>query len=110
MKKYAHKIEIEVTPNNWIPVDASQLTDDHEEEIDIDIDPEILNGSSWYLDGDYTVPPREIRIISKTKAITIKEIDPGIYRKFKAACAGNGISVRQAVINFMTTYPKKEEK
>lgn len=63
MKK---RIEIEITPNNWIEISLDQLTDDHEEHPAVD-DPEILNGSSWYLDGDYTVPPMEIRIIETEK-------------------------------------------
>jgi hypothetical protein len=56
------EIEIEIFNGNWIPVDASQLTDDHENELDINIAPEILDGSSWYLDSAYTDPPRKIRI------------------------------------------------
>jgi len=55
------KLEIEITPGNWIAVEPEQLTDDHEQHPTTD-DPELLGGSSWYLDGDYTTPPREIRV------------------------------------------------
>jgi len=62
MEKYAHKLEILMPSGVWVAVDASQLTDDHEEEINVDIDPEIINGSFWYLDGNYTIMPMEVRI------------------------------------------------
>lgn len=56
------KIQYEIYPENWIDVTLDKLTDDHEENPTID-DPVVLNGSEWYLDGDYTQPPRPIRIV-----------------------------------------------
>jgi len=41
------------------------------------------------------------------KAITIKNIDPEIFRKFKVACAENEIDMRQAILDFMERYPNK---
>lgn len=40
-----------------------------------------------------------------TKAITIKNIDPELFRKFKVACAQNEIDMRKAILDFMTEYP-----
>ncbi len=56
------KIEIEIYNGHWIEVTADQLTDDHEISLNDDLDLEIINGSSWYLDGDYTTAPRPIRV------------------------------------------------
>lgn len=39
------------------------------------------------------------------KAITIKNIDPETFRKFKVACAENSIDMRQAILKFMRNYP-----
>jgi len=58
------RIEIEITPNNWVSVHPEELTDDHENIIDITIDHDILAGSSWYLNGNYTVPPLPVRLIN----------------------------------------------
>lgn len=60
-----YEIEIEITPGNWQKVEASSLTDDHEQNPPADADPEMMDGSAWYLDGDYTVPPRNIRVFRK---------------------------------------------
>ena len=46
----------------------------------------------------------------KTKAITVKEIDPKTFREFKAACAAKDIKMRQAIINCMKELPKKMKK
>ena len=43
------------------------------------------------------------------KAITIKNIDPEIFRKFKVACAENSIDMRQAILDFMRDYPKSKK-
>ena len=39
------------------------------------------------------------------KAITIKNIDPETFRKFKVACAEDSIDMRQAILDFMQHYP-----
>ena len=41
----------------------------------------------------------------KKKAITIKEIDPETFRRFKAACATLDLKMRKAVINCMEKLP-----
>ena len=43
------------------------------------------------------------------KAITIKNIDPELFRKFKVACAQNEIDMRKAIIEFMENYPKTKK-
>lgn len=43
------------------------------------------------------------------KAMTIKDIDPKIYRKFKVACVENEIEIRQAILDFMKDYPKSKK-
>ena len=42
------------------------------------------------------------------KAITIKNIDPELFRKFKVACAENSVDMRQAILDFMHDYPKNQ--
>jgi len=42
------------------------------------------------------------------KAITIKNIDPELFRKFKIACAQNEIDMRRAILDFMTKYPTEK--
>lgn len=42
------------------------------------------------------------------KAITIKSIDPEIFRKFKVACAQNDIDMRAAILDFMRNYPNQK--
>jgi hypothetical protein len=44
------------------------------------------------------------------KAITIKNIDPELFRKFKVACAQKSIDMRQAILEFMRDYPNQEFK
>jgi hypothetical protein len=44
------------------------------------------------------------------KAITIKNIDSEIFRKFKVACAQNEIDMRQAILDFMRGYPTQKPK
>ncbi len=44
------------------------------------------------------------------KAITIKNIDPETFRKFKVACAENSVDMRQAILDFMRNYPNQEFK
>jgi len=41
------------------------------------------------------------------KAITIRNIDPDIFRKFKVACAENDIDMRKAILGFMEKYPSE---
>jgi len=42
------------------------------------------------------------------KAITIKNIDPELFHKFKVACAQNEIDMRKAILNFMAEYPAQK--
>ena len=44
------------------------------------------------------------------KAITIKNIDPELFRKFKVACAENSVDMRQAILDFMHDYPNQKPK
>ena len=74
LSKYAHCIKIETTHGHWIAVDASQLTDGQGNGINIDTDPTDINGSYWYLNGDYTAPPMPIRINNKELTTLKKEI------------------------------------
>ena len=41
------------------------------------------------------------------KAITIKDIDNEVHRKFKTACAQNATDMRAELIKFMAEYPAK---
>lgn len=43
------------------------------------------------------------------KAITIKNIDPEIFKRFKIACAENDIDMRAAILSFMKRYPQTEK-
>ena len=43
------------------------------------------------------------------KAITIKNIDPELFRKFKVACAQNEIDMRKTILEFMENYPKTKK-
>ena len=58
--------------------------------------------------------PEHLRSISarddNIKAITIKNIDPELFHRFKVACATNQIGMRQAVLNFMENYAKETAK
>ena len=38
------------------------------------------------------------------KTMTIKGIDPGVFRRFKVVCAANDTDMRQAVLRFMAQY------
>ena len=40
------------------------------------------------------------------KAITIKNIDQEIFKRFKVACAENDTDMRAAIIAFMERYPQ----
>ncbi len=40
----------------------------------------------------------------KLKAITIKNIDPALFKKFKAACVENDTDMRAALLRFMEQY------
>lgn len=42
------------------------------------------------------------------KAITIKGIDPDIFKRFKVACAENDTNMRAAILWFMGKYGKGE--
>lgn len=44
------------------------------------------------------------------KAITIKNIDPELFHKFKVACAQKGIDMRKAILEFMAEYPTQKSK
>jgi len=61
VEKREKRIEIELFRGHWIEVELIQLTDDHEENPTTD-DPTLLEGSHWYLSGNYTVSPRKVRI------------------------------------------------
>ena len=52
----------------------------------------------------------KIELLNKPKAITIKNIDPVIFRKFKIACTQNVIDMRQALIGFMEKYPGQKKQ
>ena len=60
------KIEMEIMRGCWEEVELDQLTDDQEETPTTE-DPSLLDGSSWYLDGDYTVAPRPVRVIGESR-------------------------------------------
>jgi hypothetical protein len=40
----------------------------------------------------------------KLKAVTVKNIDPALFKKFKAACVENDTDMRAALIRFMEQY------
>ena len=40
------------------------------------------------------------------KAITIKNIDPELFKRFKIACAENDTDMRAAILAFMERYPQ----
>ena len=44
----------------------------------------------------------------KKKAITIKDIDPDMYRRFKIACARNDTNMKAAILEFMEKYGSEE--
>lgn len=81
-------IEVEMAPGQWVPVEPSQLTDDHELPLDPTTDPEVLEGSSWYVDGDYTSPPKPIRVK------TLKAVETDLLLALKGSTLdGEGLVV-----------------
>ena len=45
-----------------------------------------------------------------TKVINLKEIDGKLHSEFKAACAKNGKTLREVLIQMMEEYVKKNSK